>query len=262
MNGDSGLLYSTTMIRNDGRRPAELRPVTIELGFLEHAEGSALITMGGTTVLCAVTCEDRLPRFAMGTGSGWITAEYSMLPRSTYQRTSREKSATSGRTAEIQRLIGRSLRSVARLDLLGERTFTVDCDVIRADGGTRTASITGAYVALVQAFQKLVESEAYTAVPVRCGVAAVSCGLVDDVPLLDLDYSEDFKAAVDFNVVMTEAGEMVELQGTGESRPFTREEMDKLIDLADAGIRELLQTQTDTLKAAGITVAPPEPAAS
>jgi ribonuclease PH len=250
------------MIRNDGRRPHELRPVTIEPGFLAHAEGSALITMGGTTVLCAVTIEDRLPRFAIGSGSGWITAEYSMLPRSTHQRTPREKSATSGRTAEIQRLIGRSLRSVARLDLLGERTFTVDCDVIRADGGTRTASITGAYVALVQAFQKLVEAKAYASVPVRCGVAAISCGLVDDVPLLDLDYSEDFKAAVDFNVVMTEAGEMVELQGTGESRPFTRDEMTSLIDLAEGGIRELLSAQRGVLRSIGAEVGEPEPAAS
>lgn len=250
------------MIRNDGRRPAELRPVTIEPGFLEHAEGSALISMGGTTVLCAATTEDRLPRFAVGTGAGWITAEYSMLPRSTHQRTSRERSATSGRTAEIQRLIGRSLRSVARMDLLGERTFTVDCDVIRADGGTRTAAITGAYVALMQAFHKLVESKAYTTLPVRCGVAAVSCGLVDDAPLLDLDYSEDFRAAVDFNVVMTEAGEMVEIQGTGESRPFTRDEMTGLIDLADTGIRQLFGAQQAALKEAGITVSPPAPAAS
>ncbi|HEY5639512.1 MAG TPA: ribonuclease PH [Dehalococcoidia bacterium] len=244
-------------MRNDGRRPSELRPVTIETGYLEHAEGSALISFGGTTVLCAATTEDRLPRFAVGTGSGWITAEYSMLPRSTHTRTSRERSATSGRTAEIQRLIGRSLRSVARLDLLGERTFTVDCDVLRADGGTRTAAITGAYVALMQAFQKLVESEAYTAPPVRCGVAAVSCGLVDDVALLDLDYSEDFRAAVDFNVVMTEDGEMVEVQGTGESRPFTRDEMTGLIDLAEGGIRELFGAQQAALKAAGITVSAP-----
>jgi len=250
------------MIRNDGRRPAELRPVTIETGYLAHAEGSALISMGGTTVLCAATTEDRLPRFAVGSGSGWITAEYSMLPRSTHTRTSRERNASSGRTAEIQRLIGRSLRSVARLDLLGERTFTVDCDVIRADGGTRTAAITGAYVALMQAFHKLVESKAYTTFPVRCGVGAVSCGLVDDTALLDLDYSEDFGAAVDFNVVMTEAGEMVEVQGTGESRPFTRDEMTGLIDLAEGGIQELFSAQQAALKEAGITVSPAAPAAS
>ena len=238
-----------------------MRPVTIEIGYLAHAEGSALISFGGTTVLCAATTENRLPRFAIGTGSGWITAEYSMLPRATHERTSRERNATSGRTAEIQRLIGRSLRSVARMDLLGERTFTVDCDVIRADGGTRTAAITGAYVALMQAFHKLVESKAYTTYPVRCGVAAVSCGMVDDMALLDLDYSEDSRAAVDFNVVMTEAGELVEIQGTGESRPFTREEMTGLIDLADGGIRELFGAQQAALKTAGITVSPsPAPA--
>jgi ribonuclease PH len=250
------------MIRNDGRRAHELRPVTVQPGFLEHAEGSALISMGGTTVLCAVTTEDRLPRFAIGTGSGWVTAEYSMLPRSTHQRTPRERSATSGRTAEIQRLIGRSLRAVTRLDLLGERTFTVDCDVIKADGGTRTASITGAYVALVQAFQRLVDVEAYSSIPVRCGVGAVSCGLVDDIALLDLDYSEDFRAAVDFNVVMTEAGEMVEVQGTGESRPFTRDEMTGLIDLAEGGIRELFGAQRAALATVGIEVPLPQPAAS
>ena len=156
------------MIRSDGRRPHQIRPVTIQPGYLEHAEGSALITMGGTSVLCAVTVEDRIPRFALGTGSGWITAEYGMLPRSTHTRTPRERSASSGRTAEIQRLIGRSLRSVARLDLLGERTYTVDCDVIKADGGTRTAAITGAYVAMVQAMHKLVLTEAYRSVPVQC----------------------------------------------------------------------------------------------
>jgi ribonuclease PH len=194
------------MIRTDGRRPDELRPIEIVPGYLEHAEGSALITMGGTSVLCAVTVEDRIPRFAMGTGSGWLTAEYGMLPRSTHTRTPRERSAESGRTKEIQRLIGRSLRSVAQLDLLGERTFTVDCDVIKADGGTRTAAITGAYVALVQAMQKLVESGAYQSIPVHCAVAATSAGVIDGVALLDLAFDEDFRAALDFNVVGTEAG--------------------------------------------------------
>src|SRR5712692_3428571 len=189
------------MIRTDGRRSNQIRPVKISPGYLAHAEGSALIEMGGTTVLCAVTVEDRIPRFAMGTGSGWITAEYGMLPRSTHTRTPRERSAGSGRTAEIQRLIGRSLRSVAKLDLIGERTFTVDCDVIKADGGTRTASITGAYVALVQAMHKLVVSKAYGAIPVRCAVAAISAGVVDGMPLLDLPYEEDYRAALDFNVV-------------------------------------------------------------
>jgi ribonuclease PH len=246
------------MIRADGRRPNEIRPITIEPGYLAHAEGSTLITMGGTSVLCAVTVEDRVPRFALGTGNGWITAEYGMLPRSTLTRTSRERSATSGRTAEIQRLIGRSLRSVARLDLLGERTFTVDCDVIKADGGTRTAAITGAYVALVQAMHKLVEQEAYTAVPVHCAVAAISAGILDGVALLDLPYEEDYRAALDFNVVGTEAGELVEVQGTGESHPFTREQMDQILDLCDGGLRELFAAQRAALAGIGIIV--PEPA--
>ena len=210
------------MIRTDGRRPQQIRPVSITPGYLAHAEGSALIKMGGTAVLCAVSVEDRVPRFAIGSGSGWITAEYGMLPRSTHTRTPREQSGRSGRTAEIQRLIGRSLRSVARLDLLGERTYTVDCDVLEADGGTRTASITGAYVALVQAMQKLVEAKAYPTLPVHCAVAAVSAGIVDAMPLLDLAYEEDSRAAADFNVVATEAGELVEVQGTGEHHPFTR----------------------------------------
>jgi len=209
--------------------------------------------MGGTSVLCAVTVEDRIPRFALGSGNGWITAEYGMLPRSTLTRTSREKSSTSGRTAEIQRLIGRSLRSVARLDLLGERTYTVDCDVIKADGGTRTASITGAYVALVQAMHKLVVSGAYRAIPVHCAVAAISAGVVDGMPLLDLPYEEDYRAALDFNVVGTEAGELVEVQGTGESHPFTRGQMDELLDLCDRGLRELFAAERSALEGIGIT---------
>jgi ribonuclease PH len=240
------------MIRSDGRRPNQLRPVSIQPGYLENAEGSAFITMGGTSVLCAVTVEDRIPRFAMGTGSGWITAEYGMLPRSTHTRTPRERSAGSGRTAEIQRLIGRSLRSVAQLDMLGERTFTVDCDVIKADGGTRTAAITGAYVALVQAMQTLVESGAYASIPVHCAVAATSAGLIDGVALLDLAYDEDFRAAVDFNVVGTEADELVEVQGTGESHPFSREQMNGLLDLCEGGLRELFAVQRAALEQLGI----------
>ena len=224
--------------------------------YLPNAEGSVLIDMGHTSVLCAVTVEDRVPRFALGTGSGWITAEYGMLPRSTHSRISRERAASSGRTAEIQRLIGRSLRSVARLDLLGERTFTVDCDVIKADGGTRTAAITGAYVAVVMAMQKLIDAEKLPSLPIRCAVAAVSCGLCDDVPLLDLNYEEDFKASVDFNVVMTEEGELVEVQGTGESHPFTRSQMNQLIDLAEGGCRELFAAQREALAAAGVTATP------
>jgi ribonuclease PH len=245
------------MIRGDGRRPDELRPITIVPGYLPHAEGSALIDMGNTRVLCAVTVEDRLPRFALGSGSGWITAEYGMLPRSTHSRTPRETSGRSGRTAEIQRLIGRSLRSVARLDLVGERTFVVDCDVLKADGGTRTASITGAYVAFAQSVQALKEAGKLKTFPLRCAVAAVSAGIVDGVPLLDLNYDEDFRAAADFNVVMTEAGEYPEVQGTGESHPFTRGEMNALIDLTDTGIRQLFQAQKNALAEAGIATPAP-----
>jgi len=243
------------MIRNDGRRPHQLRPVKIATGYLPHAEGSVLIEMGSTAVLCAVTVEDRVPRFTLGTGSGWITAEYGMLPRSTLTRTPRENSARSGRTAEIQRLIGRSLRSIARLDLLGERTFVVDCDVIKADGGTRTAAITGAYVALAQSLQKLMETKGMKSFPLRCAVAAVSAGVVDSIPLLDLDYSEDFRAAADFNVVMTEAGEFVEVQGTGESHPFTREEMQELLTLSQQGIEQLFEAQRAALAEAGVSFA-------
>jgi len=240
------------MIRADGRRPDQLRPVNIIPGYLAHAEGSALIEMGGTAVLCAVTVEDRVPQFVRGTGSGWITAEYGMLPRSTLTRTPREKSSASGRTHEIQRLIGRSLRSVAQLDLLGERTFTVDCDVLKADGGTRTAAITGAYMALYQAMRKLVDKGSLSSIPLRCAVAAVSAGLVDGIPLLDLNYEEDARAAVDFNVVTTEEGELVEVQGTGESHPFTRETMDEMLTLAEGGIRQLFEAQRAALAEAGI----------
>ncbi len=246
------------MIRNDGRRPADLRPVKISPGYLAHAEGSALIEMGNTAVLCAVSVEDRVPRFALGAGSGWITAEYGMLPRSTLTRTPREQSSRSGRTAEIQRLIGRSLRCVARLDLLGERTLTVDCDVIKADGGTRTAAITGAYVAVAQAMYKLVEAKRLPTIPLRCGVAAVSAGILDGMPLLDMNYEEDYRAAADFNVVMTEAGELVEVQGTGESHPFTRAEMNELLDLAETGVRQLFEAQKAALAEAGVAV--PQPA--
>jgi ribonuclease PH len=245
------------MIRSDGRRPNELRPVTIVPGYLPHAEGSALIDMGDTRVLCAVTVEDRLPRFALGTGSGWITAEYGMLPRSTLTRTSRETSGRSGRTAEIQRLIGRSLRSVTQMDLLGERTFVVDCDVLKADGGTRTASITGAYVALAQGIHTLKEAGKLRAYPLRCAVAAISAGIFDGVPLLDLNYEEDVRAAADFNIVMTEASEFPEVQGTGESHPFTRPEMNELIDLSEQGIRQLFEAQKAALAEVGISLPSP-----
>ena len=240
------------MIRNDGRRPTDLRPVKISPGYISHAEGSVLIEMGNTVVLCCVSVEDRVPRFTLGTGSGWITAEYAMLPRATLTRTPREQSARSGRTAEIQRLIGRSLRSVARMDLLGERTFAVDCDVIKADGGTRTAAITGAYVALAEALHKLVEAKSINSFPLQGAVAAVSAGIVDGIALLDLNYEEDYKAALDFNVVMTEAGEFVEVQGTGESHPFKRSEMNDILDMSEAGIRQLFEAQRSALATIGI----------
>jgi ribonuclease PH len=233
------------MIRSDGRRPQELRPVSIKPDYLAYAEGSTLIDLGNTAVICAVSVEDRVPQFARGTGSGWVTAEYGMLPRSTQTRIPRER--RSGRTYEIQRLIGRSLRAVTRLDLLGERTFTVDCDVIQADGGTRTAAITGAYVALYIAFQRMVDAGTLLTLPLSTSVAATSSGIVDGIPLLDLNYDEDSKAEVDFNVVMTGTGELVEVQGTGEGTSFSRQTMEQLLDLAESGIRELFKVQTGAI---------------
>jgi ribonuclease PH len=233
------------MERSDGRKPDELRPVTITTGYLPWAEGSAMIELGGTQVLCAVSMEPRVPQFLRATGSGWVTAEYGMLPRSTKERTDREaaRGKQGGRTMEIQRLIGRALRAVTNLDILGERTFTIDCDVIKADGGTRTASITGAYVALYLAFQKLVDAGGLSSVPFSTAVAATSAGLLEGVPLLDLCYEEDAAAQVDFNVVMTGDGRFVEVQGTAEEHSFAREEMDTLLSMAGAGIRQLLAAQ-------------------
>ncbi len=237
------------MKRTDGRSPDELRPLRIETGYLPWAEGSVLIELGQTQVLCAASVESRLPQFLRGSGSGWVTAEYGMLPRSTAERTPREvaQGRPSGRTQEIQRLIGRALRAVTNLDILGERTFTIDCDVIKADGGTRTAAITGAYVALHQAFEKLVEQGALTSVPMSTAVAATSIGIVEGVPLLDLCYEEDARAEVDFNVVMTGDGRFVEVQGTAEHQPFSRDDMDGLLSLAEAGIRQLLAAQRAAL---------------
>jgi ribonuclease PH len=223
-----------------------MRPLRIcKLLHLAHADGSALIELGNTTVLCVVSVEDRLPQFLRGKGSGWITAEYGMLPRSTATRTPREAvtGRQGGRTHEIQRLIGRSLRAVTNLDLLGERTFMVDCDVIRADGGTRTAAITGAYVALCQALEKMVSKGALSSRPTKGAVAATSAGLMEGAPLLDLCYEEDSQAEVDFNVVMTDDGRFVEVQGTAEGSPFPRELMDELLALAQEGIRGLFEVQ-------------------
>lgn len=240
------------MPRIDGRLNNQLRPVRITPGYQEFAEGSALIELGKTKVLCSVTVEEKVPPFMRGRGTGWITAEYSMLPRSTMTRTQREAATgkVGGRTHEIQRLIGRSLRSIADLPSLGERTLTVDCDALQADGGTRTAAITGAYVALFQAAQFLVKSEAIRRWPLKTAVAATSIGMVDGEALLDLCYEEDNGAEVDFNMVMTGKGDFVEVQGTAEGKPFPRKTMDLLLSLGQEGIRQLLEIQkaaTDAL---------------
>ena len=230
------------MTRIDGRTNDQLRPVSIELGAQSYAEGSALIAMGDTRVLCAVSVENRVPPFLRGSGQGWVTAEYAMLPRSTLTRTRRETTPR-GRTQEIQRLIGRSLRAAVDLDRLGERTLTVDCDVLQADGGTRTAAITGAYVALYQALVTLKSQGVFNDMPIRSGIAATSVGIVDGEAALDLCYQEDHRASVDFNVVMTDAGEFVEVQGTAEDGTFSRARLDELMDLAAMGIARLTEIQ-------------------
>jgi ribonuclease PH len=228
-----------------------MRPVTIEPGVLRHAEGSAMITVGDTRVLCAASVEPGVPPFLRGTGSGWVTAEYGMLPRSTHTRSAREaaRGRQGGRTMEIQRLIGRSLRAVVDLDRLGEQTITLDCDVLQADGGTRTASITGAWVALAMAIDWMQAEGRLPTQPMKTQVGATSVGMIDGEPLLDLDYSEDSGAGVDFNVVMLGTGQLVEVQGTAEGSPFTRREMDRLIDMAEGGIRDLFAAQHDALNA-------------
>ena len=237
------------MKRLDGRGPEVLRPVKITRNYLKHAEGSVLIEMGDTKVICSASVEERVPQFLRNTGKGWITAEYSMLPRSTHTRTSRDSltGRGSGRALEIQRLVGRSLRSVTDLTGFGERTIWIDCDVIQADGGTRTASITGAYVALIDAFRKMVKNGLIEKVPVKGYVAAISVGKVDGRALVDLNYEEDSRAEVDMNVVMTGDGKFVEIQGTGEEAVFTRKEMDKLTRIAEKGIKELTRIQKEVL---------------
>jgi ribonuclease PH len=232
------------MSRIDGRTPTQLRLVRITVDFIDYAEGSVLMETGKTRVLCAASVEEKVPPFLEGKGQGWVTAEYSMLPRSTHTRTSREREGRiSGRTQEIQRLIGRSLRAAVDMQALGPRTITLDCDVLQADGGTRTASITGAYIALHRACSLLVKRGLLTVHPIRTAVAAVSVGIVDGNLLLDLCYDEDSRAEVDCNVVMTAAHEFVEVQGTGEHGVFSRAAMDNLISLAEQGITELLQIQ-------------------
>src|SRR5437764_2237760 len=239
----------TVFARTDGRRADELRAVKITPGFMPYAEGSALIELGRRRAICTATLEDRVPPFRRNTGQGWLTAEYAMLPRATQQRTHREtgRGGASGRTHEIQRLIGRSLRAITNLSRIGERTITVDCDVLQADGGTRTASITGAYVALVLACRRLVKENRINALPFTGEVAAVSVGIVAGVPLLDLKYDEDSRAEVDMNVVATGDGRFVELQGTAEGQPFTRGEMDALLALAAVGVEKLFTAQRAAL---------------
>ncbi|MBI4331330.1 MAG: ribonuclease PH [Chloroflexi bacterium] len=238
------------MPRIDGRLNNQLRPVRIIPGFQEFAEGSALIELGKTRVLCSVTIEDKVPNFMRGKGTGWITAEYSMLPRSTLTRSQRESVAgkVGGRSHEIQRLIGRSLRAVADLPSLGERTLIVDCDAIQADGGTRTAAVTGSYVALFQAARFLLKSEAIRNWPLKAAVAATSVGMVNGEVLLDLCYEEDSTAEADFNLVMTSRGEFVEVQGTAETRPFGRQTIDQVLALGQEGIRQLLEIQKAVIK--------------
>ncbi len=238
------------MKRIDGRAYDELRPIKIVPGYQSFAEGSALIKLGKTHVLCSVSVEERVPPFLKGSGNGWITAEYAMLPRATSTRTQRDSTVghVGGRNQEIQRLIGRSLRASTDLTALGERTLIVDCDVIQADGGTRTAAITGAYVALHQAMEKLMHMGVISSIPLRCAVAATSVGIVNTYMMMDLCYDEDAQAAVDFNVVMTSKGEFVEVQGTAEGKPFSREVINDLLSLAEKGIRQLFQVQQGALK--------------
>ncbi len=234
-------------MRVDGRRNDELRPVTITPDYVQYPEGSVLIELGATWVVCNVTVEERVPSWLLGQDQGWVTAEYALLPRSTHVRTPRETMGLRGRTQEIRRFIGRSLRAAVNLDKLGQRTLIVDCDVIQADGGTRTASVTGGYVALAIALNRLIRGGLLPPDVLRTPVAAISVGVVDGQPVLDLCYEEDSVAEVDFNVVMTAGGEYVEVQGTAEGRPFAREVMHELLDLAEKGIWQLFAVQKQAL---------------
>lgn len=237
-------------MRADRRNPHQLRSVFLGPGFVKYAEGSCFVKFGDTHVVCAATVEEKVPPFLRNTGSGWVTAEYGMLPRATHERTDREasKGKQTGRTQEIQRLIGRSLRAVVDLKALGERQIKIDCDVLQADGGTRTASITGAYVALHQALQKLVDQKKLKTLPLIDQVAAISCGIKDGQPLLDLDYSEDSTAQVDANFIMTGNGRLVEVQACAEKDPFTEEEFNAMLQLAKGGVGELINLQKQALK--------------
>ncbi|HYG56508.1 MAG TPA: ribonuclease PH [Symbiobacteriaceae bacterium] len=243
-------------MRHDGRSPQDLRPVTFTRHFIEHAEGSVLIEVGRTKVICTATIEEKVPPFMKGKGEGWINAEYGMLPRATNQRSVREvvRGKPGGRTMEIQRLIGRSLRSVIDLKALGERTVVIDCDVIQADGGTRTASITGAFVAMVDALDRLRRGGYIDTLPITDYLAATSVGIIDGVPLLDLAYVEDSRAGVDMNLVMTGKGEFVEVQGTGEGGPFSRNQLHDLLALGESGVQRLIAIQRAALGALGAEV--------
>lgn len=242
-------IQEALMMRNDSREPNQLRPVKITTNVNKHAEGSVLIEVGDTKVICTASIEERVPPFMKGQGKGWVTAEYAMLPRATHSRNQREaaKGKLTGRTMEIQRLIGRALRSVVDLSALGERTITLDCDVIQADGGTRTTSITGAFVALALAVEHISKTVSFNKYPIRDYLASVSVGVIQEKAMLDLNYEEDSKAKVDMNVVMTGGGKFVEVQGTGEEAPFSREELNELLALAEAGIAELIVKQKEAL---------------
>ncbi len=237
-------------MRVDGRQPGEIRPVEITTGYIKHAEGSVLVAFGDTRVICTASVDEQVPRFLKGTGQGWVTAEYGMLPRSTGSRMRREaaQGRQGGRTMEIQRLIGRSLRAVVDFEALGERTIAIDCDVIQADGGTRTASITGAYVAMVEAVRHLLKERVIQKDPIHGQVASVSVGIVDGEAMVDLNYVEDSTAETDMNVVMNDAGAFIEIQGTAEGHAFRREELDTMLDLAEPAITLLLEKQREALE--------------
>ncbi len=238
------------MPRTDGRKPGELRKISIIRNYIPHAEGSVLLELGNTKVICTASIEQKVPMFLRGSEQGWITAEYAMIPRATANRTVREAThgKVGGRTHEIQRLIGRSLRSVTDLKALGERTVWIDCDVIQADGGTRTAAITGAYIALFDALQYLIKEGKFSEMPLSEFVAATSVGIVNSEPYLDLNFEEDVAAQVDMNIVMTDSGKIIEVQGTAEKRPFNRNELDELLNLAYRGIQQLTNTQKAVLQ--------------
>ena len=239
------------MSRHDGRRADQLRPITLTRDFIQHAEGAVLVEFGATRVICTASVEDKVPPFLRGQGQGWVTAEYGMLPRSTATRTPRETTRTGGRSQEIQRLVGRSLRAVVEMAKLGDRTFWVDCDVIQADGGTRTAAITGGFIALADALAKLVEVQLLPSLPLRDQVAAASVGVVAGTAVLDLDYPEDSSAEVDMNVVMTGSGEFVEIQGTAEQVPFGPDRLQEMLALVRRGIEQLVALQRRALAARG-----------